>query len=147
MTDTLRDKLIKKGWVTPFNADTLVRLIEEHYADEPAAPAPPADGEVAELVKLLQHEARDSGPHEGAHPSWCAAMERVAELLQRQALVPVPVSERLPDEGDPTECRMPDGSCWWFDPHGDGGWYLDTFLGNYTHWLPAHALPLPEVAQ
>lgn len=32
MTNTLRDKLIQKGWVTPFNADTLVRLIEEHYA-------------------------------------------------------------------------------------------------------------------
>ncbi len=46
MTNTLRDKLIQKGWVTPFNADTLVRLIEEHYADEPAVPAPPADGEV-----------------------------------------------------------------------------------------------------
>lgn len=33
MTDTLRDKLINKGWVTSFNADTLVRLIEQHYAE------------------------------------------------------------------------------------------------------------------
>lgn len=33
MTDTLRDKLINKGWVTSFNVDTLVRLIEEHYAE------------------------------------------------------------------------------------------------------------------
>ena len=39
MTDNLRDKLINKGWVTPFNADTLVRLIEEHYA-ELAKPVP-----------------------------------------------------------------------------------------------------------
>ena len=38
VTDTLRDKLIRKGWVTPFNVDTLVRLIEDHYADEPAVP-------------------------------------------------------------------------------------------------------------
>lgn len=43
MTNTLRDKLIQKGWVTPFNAATLVHLIEEHYADEPAAPLPLAD--------------------------------------------------------------------------------------------------------
>lgn len=42
-TDTLRDKLIQKGWVTPFNADTLVRLIEEHYADESTMPLPLAD--------------------------------------------------------------------------------------------------------
>jgi len=43
VTDTLRDKLIQKGWVTSFNAATLVRLIEEHYADESATPLPLAD--------------------------------------------------------------------------------------------------------
>jgi len=32
MTETLRDKLIRCGWVTNFNADTLVQLIERHYA-------------------------------------------------------------------------------------------------------------------
>jgi hypothetical protein len=32
MTKTLRDKLIRCGWVTNFNADTLVKLIERHYA-------------------------------------------------------------------------------------------------------------------
>jgi len=29
--ELLREKLISKGWVTNFNADTLVSLIEEHY--------------------------------------------------------------------------------------------------------------------
>jgi hypothetical protein len=62
----------------------------------------------------------------------------------RSAPQPVPVSERLPDASDPSECRMPDGACWWFDPCGDGGWYFDTYQGNYTHWLPASALPLPQ---
>jgi len=81
MTDTLRDKLIQKGWVTPFNAATLVRLIEEHYADEPAVPAPPADGEVADLVAWLQEEADDYeciGCEDSA-----AKCNRAAELLQR----------------------------------------------------------------
>ena len=34
MTESLRDTLIDKGWVTNFNADTLVKLIERHYAEE-----------------------------------------------------------------------------------------------------------------
>lgn len=31
MDQTLREKLIQKGWVTNFNADTLVKVIERHY--------------------------------------------------------------------------------------------------------------------
>ena len=54
---------------------------------------------------------------------------------------PVAVSERLPG---PEDCIFPTGECWWFDPHADGAWYVDTFQGNYTHWLPANALPTPE---
>ena len=23
-------------------------------------------------------------------------------------------------------------------------WYLDTYQANYTHWLPANALPMPS---
>jgi hypothetical protein len=79
--------------------------------------SPPADGEVAE----------------------CAA-----ELLQRQVLVPVSVSERPPE----------DQLCWWFEPDEEddeaygSSWTLLRICGgtsSYTHWLPAHALPLPEV--
>jgi hypothetical protein len=25
-----------------------------------------------------------------------------------------------------------------------GGWYMDALQGNYSHWLPHHALPLPN---
>ena len=53
---------------------------------------------------------------------------------------PVAVSERLPEQED---CDTED-SCWWFDPHADGAWYVDTFQSCYTHWLPANALPTPE---
>ena len=33
MTETLREKLIRCGWVTSFSADTLVKLINRHCAD------------------------------------------------------------------------------------------------------------------
>ena len=59
----------------------------------------------------------------------------------RPAIEPVPVSERLPK---PEECGHPEGECWWFDPASDGAWYIDTYQGNYTHWLPHWALPAPQ---
>jgi hypothetical protein len=59
----------------------------------------------------------------------------------RPAIKPVPVGEGLPGEGD---CDA-DGECWWLDPAGtDGAWYVDTYQGNYTHWLPWHALLVPS---
>ena len=59
---------------------------------------------------------------------------------------PIPVSERLPR---PEDCDA-EGRCWWGDAGDDQfvpSWRLceqpdDT---HFTHWLPAHALPLPEV--
>jgi hypothetical protein len=62
-------------------------------------------------------------------------------ILQRYATPqssPVPVAERLPG---PDDCDKED-ICWWFDSYGFG-WYLDSFQGNYTHWLPHNALPVP----
>ena len=58
---------------------------------------------------------------------------------------PVPVSERMPG---PEDCDA-EGYCWWFDtdswirisPNSGFAW------GKITHWLPAHALPLPAGAQ
>ena len=71
--------------------------------------------------------------------------QQAAELaMLRQRVAPVPVSERLPDTSDPSECRMPFGDFWWFDPYQDGAWYMDTYQSRYTHWLPAHVLPLPS---
>ena len=52
---------------------------------------------------------------------------------------PVPTSERLPSAAD---CDA-EGNCWWFDPHADGAWYVDTFQSCYTHWLSANAPPTP----
>jgi hypothetical protein len=62
------------------------------------------------------------------------------------AVQPVPVSKRPPEANDTIH---PTGECWWFEPHTDGwrwlegAWYFDTYQGNYTHWLPHWALPVP----
>ena len=72
---------------------------------------------------------------------------------QQQA--PVAVSERLPG---PEDCDA-EGRCWWFAPETEvdfGGWTFGTteICANSqwvdwenTNWLPAHALPLPEVGE
>lgn len=116
-------------------------------------PQPPADGEVAELVTELQSMATDADKR--CRFSNAERLSRAAELLERQVLVPVSVSERLPE---PSECapwpKDSDASDWcWMGQKVDGGWeweqrsagYLVTFPGDFTHWIPAHALPLPEV--
>jgi hypothetical protein len=73
--------------------------------------------------------------------SQLVAFARAVRAWGQPAIEPVPVAERLPGEGD---CDA-EGECWWFDPAGtDGAWYVDTYQGNYTHWLPWHALPVPS---
>ena len=107
--------------------------------------SPPADGEVAELTGQLIEAANGA-----AAMGWdqhAKSILRAAELLQRQALVPVSADERLPGLED---CDA-EGRCWWLALHQS--WpclYLmkaDIALAAAvaTHWLPAHALPLPEM--
>jgi hypothetical protein len=64
------------------------------------------------------------------------------------AVVPIPVAERLPGEGD---CDA-EGRCWIFMPDigTDPSWRLvdPRDIGRYhTHWLPAHAIPLPQAGE
>ena len=195
MTADLRTKLIQKGWVTEFNADTLTRLIEEHYAalaepepegstDEALASftawfcrnypgpdtvicrpewhaprvfraaahaiarwgrqtAPPAEGEVAELVAWLRDHAYV------LNPSAERKARRICVLLQHQALPGVAVSERLPGPED----WDAEGRCWWFIPASvmpNGTcpcWCLapaESPRPWFTHWRPANALPIPQ---
>lgn len=101
-------------------------------------PAPPAEGELAELVKYL----RDWGDYYPVRTEF----HRAAELLERHAApVPVAVSERLPG---PEDCDA-EGRCWIHMP--DIGtapsWRLvnPREIGPYhTHWLPALPLPVPQ---
>ena len=115
-------------------------------------PAPPADGEVAELVAWLKKK-RASYELFGCYDA-AARITRAAELLQRQALVPVSVSERPPG---PEDCDA-EGRCWWGTPGfvnsctvaQSAQWRLSTpddRFGSELFWLPAHALPLPEVGE
>ena len=102
---------------------------------------PPADGEVGELVELFRYAAEND-------PTFAltsADMRHAADLLER--LIPpqpIPASERLPR---PEDCDA-EGRCWWIRIDT---WMLKSFavidgdpvpLGS--HWLPAHALPVPE---
>jgi hypothetical protein len=156
MSTTLRDKLIQKGWVTNFNADTLVRLIEEHYAAL-AEPQPTVEGEVAELVAILGDVAMVASA-EGRH-ELCAQLMTAADLLERlspdhfvevpKMVQPIPVSERLPVAGDCDEL----GRVWWWYPETAGTlgywqWEADAMERQEdeqpSHWLPHHALPLPS---
>ena len=58
----------------------------------------------------------------------------------RPAIGPVPVSERLPGPEDCDEF----GYCWWLES-GGAEWSMDSFVCNYSHWLPHWALPVPGV--
>jgi hypothetical protein len=110
-------------------------------------PVPPADGEVAELISKLQRLCADLDYDDRGDDAGCCY--RAAELLQRQAPVPVSVSERLPG---PEDCDA-EGRCWVHQPHEacpeSPAWEL--MLAKYASanyeavcWLPANALPLPQ---
>jgi hypothetical protein len=57
--------------------------------------------------------------------------------------VPVLVGERLPGEGD---CDA-EGTCWVWNvtAYTWGLFRLD--LTAHSHWLPAHAIPLPQAGE
>jgi hypothetical protein len=97
------------------------------------------------LTALVSWSPAGGGPLEGEEA------EAEANLISRARAAlaqpepegpqPIPVSERLPG---------PD-LCWWFTPESDeeyGWWVLETYgmerEPQPTHWLPAHALPIPR---
>ena len=120
------------------------------------APQPPAEGEVAELVAWLREQAEHElgstfdADYFSEDPA-ARNLNRAADLLQRLSPPqPVPVSERLPGPGD---CDA-EGRCWWWYPsvpdktygywaHEDDAIPERAIDEQPTHWLPAHALPLP----
>jgi hypothetical protein len=61
----------------------------------------------------------------------------------RPAIEPVPVSERLPGEGD---CD-PSFQCWWFTPSEEKWilWPIKWAGPECSHWLPHWALPVPNL--
>jgi len=161
MTETLRDKLIRCGWVTNFNADTLVKLIERHYAAL-AQPEPegPTDEELLELMpKTMRDEfgyaAKVCSDATGGQVKpgifrVClnhTALEYARAVFARwgrPAIEPVPVSERPWERNGWCD---ENGWCWGFDADdSDPYWIFDdpASCPCWTHLLPHYALPVPE---
>lgn len=109
----------------------LERQFQVWWHNEGSGMPPCADEDQEEHV----HRVSQTAWHNSAY---CARWGRPAPQ-------PVPVSEHLPGPE----------LCWWYEPDEDDdgsgygcSWTLLRIRGNtvnYTHWLPAHALPIPEV--
>ena len=127
---------------TALAAPELQPVAEESSVAEPAALAEqPVGAEVEPTLReeftMILNEAR------------CNSLSRIIgniELGRRLVAVvkqfkhptPIPATERLPGPEDLNGILE---ECWWYD---HACWYLDTYQANYTHWLPANALPLPS---
>ena len=117
-------------------------------------PVAPSDDELL-LMACMTDLVYDTGC--GAFPSsfiegtditreTLAVARAVRARWARPAIEPVPVSERLPGEGD---CDA-EGRCWWWivDQPGELPHWIYCQLEvlswtNFTAWLPHHALPVP----
>lgn len=136
------------------HAVDLARAVLARFGGTTPAPVPvPCDEERAELAAWLRLKGQGAWPCPDGFSAAAQAEEyefmsrltRAADLLERGATpapVPVPVGERLPGAED---CDA-EGLCWvWnFTAYTWGLFRLD--LTAHSHWLPASALPLPEVA-
>ena len=98
--------------------------------------AAPVLAEAEELVEGLKDLIYD------VSPSNADMLTRAADLLQHLSPPqPVPVNERWPEFSD---CESTDDRVWCWNPFLDH-WKLSRIKqGVHTHWLPFHALPLPE---
>ena len=116
-----------------------------------AQPEQPAEGEVTDdeiRDQFYHYSFEDFGQRLMTFQEFHAAARAAIALdrSRRAAPVPVPVSERLPR---PEDCDA-DGMCW-LCGKVEGDWRLlnpeNTGVPQlkycFTHWLPAHALPLP----
>jgi hypothetical protein len=110
-------------------------------AAEPAQPEPvgPTD---EELMTAYWQGAGLAGAGTGDHI--LRGLRAVLTRCSRPTLTPIPVSERLPGPEDYDSDRV----CWWWNRYLTA-WCLcdasqsDSIGLEWTHWLPAHALPLP----
>ena len=99
-------------------------------------------------VRALTNEDRDAAT--------VAGLRAVLARWGRPAIEPVPVAERLPG---PEDCDT-ERECWWWHPDhkedefSDGWMLLKSKWADghhdaddspvHTHWLPHHALPVPQ---
>lgn len=150
--DTLLDALVCNFLLNAENEDNPKKALndliawEKQLATDPLinpAPQPLAEKEVEKpVVDELVRRLRTKAATEKANRCHYSAilLARAAELLQRQYPQPVPVSERLPEPGD---C-LDEGWAWFFYPRIGWRQAVPPVTAAYTHWLPAHAIPLPD---
>jgi len=127
-----------------------------------AQPEPEGEGVTDEaLANFTAWFCRNyPGPDTIIHnPEWHSpkvfrAAAHALTRFARPAIKPVPVAERLPEAED---CDA-EGRCWWWfadraiagQPQNCGRWHFTTSCASLvrtrslTHWLPHHALPLPQ---
>jgi hypothetical protein len=114
-------------------------------------PEEPTDKELHQLWQELYSF------HDGPTSGEVAEIARaVLARWGRPTIEPVPVAERLPGPGD---CDT-EGECWWWHPDHKEDEFSDGWMllkpkwadGHHdaddspvhTHWLPHHALPVPQ---
>jgi hypothetical protein len=126
-----------------------IRTIAATPARNLAQPEPqgPTDEELlktycdARRAFYFEHAAGDSDQEDRkAAAIW--GLRAVLARWGRPAIEPVPVAERLPG---PEDCDA-EGTCWLTSIDTDPGWVIDNpeKCTNWTHWLPHHALPVPQ---
>jgi len=128
----------------------------EHAAPTPEAVPVATDEELWEfwcaegmnfIPDVLRATYNLGRQHGAAQPPTAQPTPPVAPV---PVVVPVAVSERLPEAED---CDA-EGCCWWAAPETDrkcavwcfGPKYPPSMFGA-THWLPAHAIPLPQAGE
>ena len=119
-------------------------------------PEGPTDEPLGDLIDEWVQEAFRKKPYGCKHPTHtyvaCKAFEhgrnhspRALLSSPRPAVKPVPVSERMPGEGD---CD-PSFQCWWFTPSEEKWilWPIKWAGPECSHWLPHYALPVPTTTE
>ena len=104
-------------------------------------------------AELIQLDTEQPSEYVEWKRRWDAATARARAALARYGSTaprPIPVTERLPGVED---CDAT-GQCWCFSSTGQlwrlmpSKWLVDVGYRNvFTHWRPAHALPLLEVEE
>jgi hypothetical protein len=136
----------------PRSSEAIVRheeIFDRTRAALAAEPQGPTNEEWEEAKEKLWKRWRTKG-YQGEEfmydNDFDSSLDEARDFLARWGTPrPIPVTERLPKAED----RDNDNDCWWLTPSDEetgAFWCLYVGgIGDHTHWLPAHALPLPEV--
>jgi len=119
--------------------------LRERSRPEPQGRQGPTDEELLDLGNDLMGDCLSCDPD-----LLIAFARAVLARWGRPAIEPVPVAERLPGPEDLTDEHFGVEWCWWGKRFA-GGWEwhqggtgYGTMPGEFSYWLPHHALPVPQ---